>query len=670
MIKARASIAGVVAGLVPFLAVLWNLRLDPLRTPRVDRFGSNFYDIQARALFHGHLAVPDLILGIESFVVDGRTYMYFPPFPAILRMPVLLLTDRFDSRLTAPSMLLAWMLLAGATVLLVWRARYLVRGSVAVTRTDAVISALLIATVTGGTVLLYIASLPWVYHEVYLWSAAWTVSALACFAKLAIPNVEPRRADIGLLGGCVIGVILTRATAGWPVALATIGFGAWLALRRIDRRRHAGLMMVVAGIAPLMVSIAINWMKFRHAFMIPLEYQRWTEVSSRRRLALLANDGSLAGAQFFPSTLVNYFRPDGIRLVPYFPFVTLPANPARSYGGAFLDQTYRTGSVPAFMPLLMALGIVGAVATFRRRVGRGLAAMRIPLVGALGVTATVMCYGYIGFRYTSEFVAVLTGASAIGLAELTRRLAGCSHRIKQGAIAGIGALAAFGIVANTAVGIATARTTGRGGALVQFVSWQDRVSSLTGDSLAGITHHVDQLPTSARPDDLYIVGDCEALYMSTGDLYEPWVAVELRTRIVEIEASSDGVRPAVLQLIEFDGIRAQQLSVQTNDRHQIRARVGEGIYVLPSAWQPLPPNGRVELTLVADTARDTFVVTFGELKFDVPQAQWNGDWDMQLTHATFAISSVADQLRAGVGLTAELGPRLELCNRLLDRADD
>jgi len=149
-LKARASLAGVLAGMAPFLAVLWNVGLDPFRTPRVDKFGSSFYDIQARALFHGHLAVPDRILGIESFNVDGRTYMYFPPFPALLRMPLLLVTDRFDGRLTAPSMLLAWVLLACAAVLLVWRVRYLVRGDATVTRTDAMASGLLIAAVTGA----------------------------------------------------------------------------------------------------------------------------------------------------------------------------------------------------------------------------------------------------------------------------------------------------------------------------------------------------------------------------------------------------------------------------------------------------------------------------------------------------------------------------------------
>ena len=634
----------------------------------MEGFGSNFYDIQARALFHGHVDVPYRILGIESFNVDGRTYMYFPPWPAILRMPVLLLTDRFDGRLTAPSMLLGWALLAGATVMLVWLVRRIVRGDVPVSRTDAIACGTFIAAVTGGTVLLYIVSLPWVYHEVYLWSAAWAVAALACFARLALPGWGRRH--ILLLAGCVLGVILTRTTAGWPVAVATVAAGAWMALRTIDRRWRAGLLVIVAGLVPLAVSAVINWIKFRHPFMIPLEHQQWTEQSARRRLALRMNDGSLAGTQFFPTTFVNYFRPDGIRFVPHFPFVTMPAEPARIYAGAFIDQRYRTGSVTAFMPGLVLLALGGFVTTFRRRAGRALISMRIPLLGALGITATVMCYGYIGFRYTSEFVAVLTAAGAIGVAELTRRVEGWRRPAKRGLIIAIAAMAGFGMYANAAVALSTARTTGRGSGLEQLVSWQDRISSLSGNPLAARTHLVAALPESGAPDDLYIVGDCDALFLSTGELYEPWVAVQARDMTVTVEASSAGVRAGVLQAYVVDGIRTRQLTIEANRSGQVRLRVGEGLYVMPTDWQRLPPGGRIELRLRPDTARDAIEVEFGSWTGDLPLAEWDADWYMIVSRVTPNVASTASQLQAGVRLSYEPGPVPELCNRLRDRAID
>ena len=149
------------------------------------------------------------------------------------------------------------------------------------------------------------------------------------------------------------------------------GRGALMFQTRYRGNREWALCVLAAGLIPLAIGVAINWAKFRHPFLFPLESQVWTDLNVHRRRALEANGGGLTGPQFFASSFVNYFRPDGIRMVPVFPFVTLPAEPAGSVGGAFLDQTYRTGSVPAFMPLLFGLGIWGLIVTFRRRAADG-----------------------------------------------------------------------------------------------------------------------------------------------------------------------------------------------------------------------------------------------------------------------------------------------------------
>ena len=98
---------GAAAVTIPYLWMLWALwsgSPDPLRGVPYD----NFYDLQARAMFHGRLNIPNGYMGIEAFIHDGRQYTYFGVFPSILRMPILLLTNRLDGKLTAPSMLLAW----------------------------------------------------------------------------------------------------------------------------------------------------------------------------------------------------------------------------------------------------------------------------------------------------------------------------------------------------------------------------------------------------------------------------------------------------------------------------------------------------------------------------------------------------------------------------------
>jgi len=123
-----AVVIGIAVVTVPYLWTLWDLwygGIDPLRSVAP----SNFYDVQARAFFHGHLYIPNGSIGIEAFVYQGHSYTYFGVFPALLRMPILLVTSSLDGRLTAPSLLLAWIVTGVFTSLLIWRTRNLVRGA-------------------------------------------------------------------------------------------------------------------------------------------------------------------------------------------------------------------------------------------------------------------------------------------------------------------------------------------------------------------------------------------------------------------------------------------------------------------------------------------------------------------------------------------------------------
>ena len=86
-------------------------------------------------MFHGHLWLPNGKMGIEAFVHNGHDYTYFGLFPSIIRMPILLVTSRLDGQMTAPSILVAWLLTALFSSLMLWRLRILMRGD-AVRRTS------------------------------------------------------------------------------------------------------------------------------------------------------------------------------------------------------------------------------------------------------------------------------------------------------------------------------------------------------------------------------------------------------------------------------------------------------------------------------------------------------------------------------------------------------
>src|ERR1022692_2072082 len=89
----RSTLIGSGVAAVPYLLILWGGRLNPLRTSFPGGLFSNFYEIQARALMHGHWNIPPGSLNIEAFVVHGRSYMYFGPLPSLLRLPIMMFTS-------------------------------------------------------------------------------------------------------------------------------------------------------------------------------------------------------------------------------------------------------------------------------------------------------------------------------------------------------------------------------------------------------------------------------------------------------------------------------------------------------------------------------------------------------------------------------------------------
>jgi hypothetical protein len=519
-----AALIGLAAAAIPYLWVLWDGRIDPLhRHP--SGFFTNFYDLQARALFHGHWDVPKGSLGIEGFVVDGKHYTYFPPFPSLLRMPILAVTDSLDGRLTAPSMLLAWVVTAVLSALLLWRLRLLLRGSAPLGRAEAVSAGVLLGTLMSGSVLLYLAALPWVYHEAFAWGAAMTVGAL--FSLLGVLE-RPSVGRVLATGGFTLGAVLSRTTIGWGCVIAVVLAAIWLGAGRAGaENRRWWLPVLVAGLIPLVIGCAVTWAKFGNLFMHPLNAQVWTRASAQRRRALAANGGSLLNVRFLPSTAWAYFRPDGLQLSRVYPFITLPATPPHAVGEVVIDQTYRTASLTASMPLLFLLGAWGAVTACLPRLPSRARIIWIPLVGAVAGIGGVLFYGYIAERYLGDFVPLLILAGGIGLIDLWRRLDGKSRRLRLGALAVVIALGIFGLVANLGVTTQTRHLAADGDRVRDYVQLQQSISDLTGHPLDDNVVRGTRLPKYAPSDQLYVVGDCSGLYISSGEHENPsWLPVE------------------------------------------------------------------------------------------------------------------------------------------------
>ncbi|HVA09964.1 MAG TPA: hypothetical protein VNG12_24830, partial [Acidimicrobiales bacterium] len=465
---------------LPYLWILWDLwngSLSFLRTAEPNGYASNFYDLQARAMVHGHLFAANGALGGEAFVHDGRQYTYFGLFPSLLRVPILLLTHSLDGRLTAPSMLLAWLTAALFSSLLVWRVRVLVRGPAVLGLTEAASHGVLLATIMGGSVLMSLASDPWVFSEDLAWSVALTIASL--FALLGVLE-RPSSSRVVASGALILAANLTRATTGYACVIGAVLVAMWFALGRggVVNRRWA-LPMLMAGVVPLAAGCAITYAKFGIWFGLPVADQI---VYQSFGLSHVGNGGYF-GFRFLPSTALAYLQPTGLRLTPVFPFITLPSAPARMVGGVLLYGSDRTASAPASMPLLVLAGLWGVISAFRPRpVGRS-NLFRIVLVAAAAGAGTVMIYGWIENRFLADFVPLLVLASAIGLVDVWRRLEPDRRRIRLLTLAIVTVVGLFEIAANVGMAV-TPQSTWTGSQVLRYVEFQKSMSDLTGHPLA------------------------------------------------------------------------------------------------------------------------------------------------------------------------------------------
>ena len=505
-----AVVVGSAVVLPVLLWVLWDLwsgSVNPLRAVPYD----NFYDLQARAMFHGHLYLPDGRMGFEAFVRNGRPYTYFGIFASLMRMPILLVTSSLDGKLTAPSLLLAWLTTALFSSLALWRLRILMRGRAVLGRAEAASFGALMATIMGGSVILYLSATPFIYNEDFAWSVPLTIGSL--FALLGVME-RPSWGRVIASGVLVLATNLNRTPTGYACVIAALLIAGWFALGRGgSANRRWALPLAAVGLVPFAVNCAVTYAKFGIPVGLPMADQIWATVNAHRRQFLAANGGKAFSFAFLPSTAWAYLQPFGVRLSGLFPFITPPAAPAAWLGGAVLDQSYPTASIPATMPLLFVLSCWGVVTTFRPRGPGQVHLARIILLGAGAGTAGVLLWGYISERYMADFVPFLVLAAGIGLIDIWRRMAGRTRRRRQYTFGILAVVAAYCVAANVAIAafpVAQWTQTQDAG----FVSAQQ---SLSISSLADSVWRGSTLPYWGPAGQLFAAGNCSGLYLSSGN---------------------------------------------------------------------------------------------------------------------------------------------------------
>jgi hypothetical protein len=533
--RRRFRRAALVGGLLAFLVFYWMVNAGQLNPFHAERFG-NFYDIQAHSLLDLRWDVPAKEVAFEGFLIDGKTYLYFGPVPALLRLPVVAITDGLDGRLTQVSMLAAFAVALVFVTRLSWGIRGLVRGDAAVTRLELWAVGGYVFLIATGSVMLFLSSRALVYHETELWG---TALALAAYDAILVVLLEPSRRWIILAGLWSSGAFLTRGSVGAGPLIALGIVLAAVVLRSLSRRRLGAparwmavpdrlgassltWWLAAALAVPVVLYAYVNYSRFGSFFELPLDEQVYSQFNPARRRALADNGGSLFGLKFLPTQLLQLVRPDGWRFDSLFPWIAFPG-PATVVGGVTFDTRDWTSSIPATMPALTVLGGAGVVVLVRRA---GAAAVRAPLIGAVGGGLATLTIAFVANRYMSDLLPAIVLASLVGLhALLGRARRAPTATLTRVAAVVVVVLAVVSLWVNFALAFSYQRAlypqdaSSRAG----FIGFQQDVDELIPGGPRGNVQFGRELPARGERGELFVVGDCAGLYWSDS---REWFAVE------------------------------------------------------------------------------------------------------------------------------------------------
>lgn len=511
---ARFAAAGAAGGAPALLVHAWFAMegTSHLLAPVVN---AQFYEVQARSLLHGRWDIPAGSIGAERFLVDGRFYEYFGPWPAVLRLPVVAVTDRFDGRLSRIAVLAAIVVFLAAVTHLVWQARAVTGGDSTVTTADLAAVCGFVFVAACGTVLVFLSGWTAVYHEAIIWGVAWAVAS----STLLVAYLRSGR-SLHLLGAGAAAALclLSRGSVGLgpAAALALVLVARLVGLARRRPASGRGLLVLAATVViPLALYAYVNWARFGSLTGVPpTDKQDLLTSWPGRAEAMAANGGSLFGPRYAPTILLQYLRPDALGFDRLFPWVGF-SSPPLVVGGSVFEALNPSASITAASPLFVLLACGGVVFVLRRR----LLVFAAPLMGAGIGGIGVLSLAFVDQRYQGDFVPLLVVGAAACWWPLMRM---ASHR--RALVTAVAVLAGWSCWTNGAlayqyqrgwsIGATTATRAGMVRTQLAVHGWlANRPPSRVGrGEVAG---------PPGRPHSLFVQGRCAAVLWSDGREWHP-----------------------------------------------------------------------------------------------------------------------------------------------------
>jgi hypothetical protein len=377
---------------------------------------SEFFDQLARSIVRGRLDVPADAVGMEAFVIDGRYYGYWGPFPALLRLPLAIYgghawvghTARLSSLIAGLITVLATRGIMDQLALWVGRpvlARWFV-------------TALWLALALGSP-LPFLLGRTYIYHESILWAGA--MAQLALWAGLMV--LRTRRPGMMWAMTMAAGsAALTRPTLGYGALLGTglvlvlvLWQGwrerSWDWLGSRPRLKATGLIVLLAlgGVLPF----AYNYVRFGLATRMPMEKYLYASPGREE----VTGQGRIVGQIFqlanLGPNLRAYLTPGQLGLDRRFPFFTTKAYETEP--GQKLDNVEPHASLSVTMTGVLLLGVLGLAGFVQRP------PLLTLVAGALATVVVICSCTGLSERYLQDFLPWLTLGAGMGAAMLAGR---------------------------------------------------------------------------------------------------------------------------------------------------------------------------------------------------------------------------------------------------------
>jgi hypothetical protein len=376
-----------------------------------------FYDGQADSLVHGRWDVPPGAIMGEAFVVHGKSYGYFGFTPAL---PRIFLNLIFPSKYGAWSRLL----------MLFWIASVMAAVMAFMDEFEVPPNPFVLVVAVLGSTVFFLCSYAIVYHEAIMVGAALALWAYLFFCRYL------RQARLGFLAAaCVLSFLsfFARFTVGaGPLMFASFLCVALLFRYAAEGRtagwarrsqvvldwlkfpspagagKHAAFLALCLGITGA-TYVSVNHAKFG-TWLTPNPYQYHVQYDTAR---LARIEGRATHLSNIPFGLRAYFGPGRIGFRESFPWIGLTKRGPEPGSATKIDFIEGYSSIPAAMPALSLLAVLGIAFAIQRRAGWKRAVLPIA-VAAFGGASALLAFTAFSYRYVHDFYPFLVIPAILG----------------------------------------------------------------------------------------------------------------------------------------------------------------------------------------------------------------------------------------------------------------